>query len=206
MPTTAVTDIEVAQRAMVLVGLEPLSSFTDSTDEALVMNTIYEDLIEDCLAQHSWKFATGQKQLSRLTDTPLDRWDAAYALPTEPAVVQVHTVTISDAVQQYAIFERYIYINADADDVVVLNYMFRVATQYWPPSFTMWVIYRLASVLSLSVTRKADVAESYRVLAEQQFRRAKARDSQQATTTGIRLNIFTNVRRGAFILTDGNTT
>ena len=191
---------------MVLVGLEPLSSFTDSTDEALVMNTIYEDLIEDCLAQHSWKFATGQKQLSRLTDTPLDRWDAAYALPTEPAVVQVHTVTISDAVQQYAIFERYIYINADADDVVVLNYMFRVATQYWPPSFTMWVIYRLASVLSLSVTRKADVAESYRVLAEQQFRRAKARDSQQATTTGIRLNRFTNVRRGAFILTDGNTT
>jgi len=36
MPNTAKTDIEVAQRAMVLVGMEPLSSFTDATDEALV--------------------------------------------------------------------------------------------------------------------------------------------------------------------------
>ena len=40
MPNTATTDIEVAQRAMVLVGLEPLSSFTDETDEALVANTV----------------------------------------------------------------------------------------------------------------------------------------------------------------------
>ena len=66
MPTTPSTDIEVAQKAMVLVGLEPLASFTDQTDEALVANTIFEDVVEDCLAQHSWNFATGQKVLSRL--------------------------------------------------------------------------------------------------------------------------------------------
>ncbi|GIR19721.1 MAG: hypothetical protein CM15mP34_2450 [Gammaproteobacteria bacterium] len=41
MPTTAKTDIEVAQRAMAMVGMEPLSSFTESTDEALVMNTVF---------------------------------------------------------------------------------------------------------------------------------------------------------------------
>ena len=32
MPQTAKTDIEVAQRAMVMVGMEPLSSFTEGTD------------------------------------------------------------------------------------------------------------------------------------------------------------------------------
>jgi len=40
MPISARTDIEIAQRAMVLVGLEPLTSFTDNSDEALVMNTL----------------------------------------------------------------------------------------------------------------------------------------------------------------------
>lgn len=205
MPISARTDIEVAQRAMVLVGLEPLAGFTDSTDEALVMNTLYEDMVEDCLSQHSWKFATGQKQLSRLTDAPLDRWDAAYALPTEPAVMQVHTVTIDDVVQEYSIYERYIYINAGENDNVILNYMFRVDTQYWPPAFSLWVIYRLASILGLSVTRNADVAESYVQLADQQFRIAKARDSQQVTTQGLRLNRYHKVRRGAFIAIEGET-
>ena len=109
MPNTAKTDIEVAQRSMVLVGMEPLSSFTDSTDEALVMNTTYEDVVEDCLAQNNWNFATGQIQLSRLADSPVDRWDAAYAMPTDPAVIQVQTITIDDVVQQYDIYEKYIY-------------------------------------------------------------------------------------------------
>jgi len=196
MPTTPSTDIEVAQKAMVLVGLEPLASFTDQTDEALVANTIFEDVVEDCLAQHNWNFATGQKTLSRLTAVPVDRWDAAYALPTSPAVVQVQTVTIDDQPQQYDIYERYIYINAEVSEDVVLNYIYRPETQYWPPAFTMWVIFRLASVFALSVTRKSDVAKSYVDLAEAQFRRAKSRDSQQVTTQGLRPSRFHRVRLG----------
>ena len=199
MPNTAKTDIEVAQRAMVLVGMEPLSSFTEATDEALVMNTSYEDIVEDCLAQNNWNFATGQIQLSRLADAPVDRWDAAYAMPTEPAVIQVQAVTIEDAVQQYDIYEKYIYLNASENDRVVLNYIFRVDTQYWPPAFTLWVIYRLASILALSVTRKADIARSYSQLADVQFRRAKARDAQQVTTQQVALSRYHRIRLGSGI-------
>jgi hypothetical protein len=201
MPNTAKTDIEVAQRAMVLVGMEPLSSFTEATDEALVMNTSYEDIVEDCLAQNNWNFATGQIQLSRLADVPVDRWDAAYAMPTEPAVSQVQTVTIEDAVQQYDIYEKYIYLNANENDRVVLNYIFRVDTQYWPPAFTLWVIYRLASILALSVTRKADIARSYSQLSDVQFRRAKARDAQQVTTQQVALSRYHRIRLGSGIFT-----
>ena len=207
MPNTAKTDIEVAQRSMVLVGMEPLSSFTDSTDEALVMNTTYEDVVEDCLAQNNWNFATGQIQLSRLADSPVDRWDAAYAMPTDPAVIQVQTITIDDVVQQYDIYEKYIYINAGENDRVVLNYIFRVDTQYWPPAFALWVIYRLASILALSVTRKADIARSYSQLADVQFRRAKARDAQQVTTQQVALSRFHRIRLGSGIFTkiEGDT-
>ena len=65
---------------------------------ALVANTIYEDVVADCL--HNCNFATGQKTLSRLTDVPVDRWDAAYALPTNPDTLQVITVTIEDVPQR----------------------------------------------------------------------------------------------------------
>lgn len=196
-PTTPSTDVEVAQKAMVLVGLTPLTAFTDDNDETRVMNTIYEDVVQDCLSQNNWNFATGQATLVRLTDAPLDRWDAAYILPTDPVVMQVQTVTINDVPQNYDIYERKVYINASENDVVTLNYIFRVGTQNWNPTFTLWVIYRLASVMALSVIRKADVAEAYVKLAEEQFKRAKARDSQQVTTQSIRLNRFHRVRHGA---------
>ena len=207
MPTTAKTDIEVAQRAMVMVGMEPLSSFTESTDEALVMNTVFEDIVEDCLSMHNWNFATGQIQLGRLTDTPLDRWDAAYQLPTNPKVVQVQTVTVDKVVQNYDIYEDKVFMNADINDDVVLNYIFRVATQDWIPPFTLWVIYRLANVLALSVIRKGDIARSYQNLADAQFRMAKARDSQQTTTQQVALDRFTKVRLGSnlFARIEGET-
>ena len=201
MPNTAKTDIEVAQRAMVLVGMEPLSSFTEATDEALVMNTTYEDMVEDCLAQNNWNFATGQIVLSRLADNPVDRWDSAYAMPTEPAVIQVQTITVGGVVQTYDIYEKYVYINANESESVVLNYIYRVDTQYWTPAFTLWVIYRLAAILALSVTRKADIAKSYRDLAEVQFRRAKARDAQQVTTQKVSLSRFHRIRLGSGLFT-----
>jgi hypothetical protein len=172
------------------------------------MNTIYEDIVQDCLGQNNWNFALGQKTLSRLTDAPVDRWDAAYSLPTNPPVMQVQTVTIDDQPQRYDIYENKIFINAEVDDVVVLNYVFRPETRFFPPTFTLWLIYRLTSVLALSVTRKGDVADSYTRLAEQQFRRAKARDAQQVTTQSVRLSRFHRARLGAGIVNiiEGTTT
>ena len=62
---------------------------------------------------------------------------------------------LSMILSPYDIYERYIYINAGTNDDVVLNCIFRVDAQYWPPAFALWVICRMASVLALSVTRKA---------------------------------------------------
>ena len=80
---------------------------------------------------------------------------------------------------------------------MVLNYIYRVDTQYWTPAFTLWVIYRLASILALSVTRKADIAKSYREMSEMQFRRAKARDAQQVTTQQVSLSRYHQIRQGS---------
>ena len=98
-------------------------------------------------------------------------------------------------------------MNADINDDVVLNYIFRVPTQDWIPPFTLWVIYRLSNVLALSVIRKGDIARSYQNLADVQFRMAKARDSQQTTTQQVALDRFTKVRLGSnlFARIEGET-
>jgi hypothetical protein len=59
----------------------------------------------------------------------------------------------------------------------------------------MYVVYRLASTFALSIIRKGDIAQSLNQLGEQQFGRAKTRDSQSVTTNNIKLNRFANIRR-----------
>ena len=45
----AVTKIDIASRALIMIGSNPISSFTDDTTEALVTNNIYEEIIESTL-------------------------------------------------------------------------------------------------------------------------------------------------------------
>ncbi len=59
----------------------------------------------------------------------------------------------------------------------------------------MYVVYRLASTFALSIIRKGDIAQSLSQLAEQQFTRAKTRDSQAVTTNKIKLIRSANIRR-----------
>jgi len=196
MATTS--KIDIAQQAMVLVGLQPLTSFDDKTDEALSANLLYEPVVEDCLSSHPWNFSTGQKILNRLTDTPIDIWDAAYQLPTDVKPLIIQTITNDDVTIRYDRYEDKIYtLDTDvvAEDILVATYQFRVAEADWPPYFKMYVVYRLASTFALSIIRKGDIAQSLNQLGEQQFGRAKTRDSQSVTTNNIKLNRFANIRR-----------
>ena len=49
MPTAANSDIDVAARALVLIGADPITSFTASSTEALVANNVYEDTVRTAL-------------------------------------------------------------------------------------------------------------------------------------------------------------
>ena len=74
----AVTKVDIASRALVMVGANPISSFTDNSTEALITNTLYEEVVESTLSECSWRFAMGQKQLSLLADAPTSRYEYAY--------------------------------------------------------------------------------------------------------------------------------
>ena len=55
----AVTKVDIASRALIMIGANPIASFTDGTTEALTTNTIYEEIVESTLVRSNWRFATG---------------------------------------------------------------------------------------------------------------------------------------------------
>ena len=90
----ALTDIEVASRACVLAGLNPISGFNNTNDEEKASEELYPGIRDQCLTLYSWRFSVKESQLDRLADTPVSgRWEAIYDLPADVMVLRAVTVS-----------------------------------------------------------------------------------------------------------------
>ena len=179
-----------------MIGAQPITSFTDGSTEALVANNVYEDITQASLTRHKWRFATNQKTLSLLTNTPVGRYDYAYQVPTNPEVLQINTITVNDYVIPYARYQDYIYVNSyGSSSTLVMDYIYRVDEAYFPPHFVLALEYELASIFAGSVARDAAMIKQFKELAERQFLIAKNIDSSETTTKVLDTNRFINLRR-----------
>ena len=194
MPGIADTDVNVASNALVLIGSSPIASFDDNDAGAVVAKNIYEEIVEDSLTTHPWRFASKQTDaLSRLTAAPDSLWDAQYQIPTDTLTLRrvlVNSVDIS-----YEVYGDKILCNASSVDDVYAHVLFRALEQDWPPYFRLGVQLRLASVFAISVIQKPDIAASFETKADFQMRKARNVDSQIDTVPSINTKRFINIRR-----------
>ena len=192
----ATTNIDICARALIMIGAQPISSFSDGSTEALVASNIYDDVVEASLTRHRWRFATTQAELSLLTNTPTGRYDYAYQVPTSPAVLQIITLTVNDYVIPYSRYQNYIYLNGyGSSSKVVMDYIYKVGEEYFPPHFRLALEYELAAIFAGSVARDSKMIEQFKNLSERQFLIAKNIDSAETTSKVLDTNRFTNLRR-----------
>jgi len=194
----AVTKVDIASRALVMIGANPIASFTDGTTEANVTNTIYEEIIESSLTRHNWRFATGQQQLSLLADSPTGRFEYAYQIPANPECLKILAVTVNDALIQYNRYEDKIYLDGfGSQSTVIMDYIFRQSEDQFPPHFRLAIEYKLASIFGGSVARDAALVREFDQLSERQMLIAKNTDSQETTTKTLSTDRFITERRSS---------
>ena len=189
----AVTDIDICSRALVLIGATPITSFADGTTESTVASNLYEDTVRDLLSRHRWRFSSGQAQLSRRTDAPDAKWDAAYQLPSD--MLLLHDVTVNDRSIDYDRYQNLVYCDADEADVVFADYTFRADEDLWPPYFVTCVELTLASLFAYSVANQIQTADYMEKKALRQMAMARSIDSQSQTTRKLDLSRFETARR-----------
>ena len=194
----AVTKIDIASRALVMIGANPISSFTDDNTEALVTNTIYVEIVESTLTRGKWRFATGQQQLSLLTASPTGRWEYAYQMPTNPQVLQICAITSNDALLQYSQYEDKIYLNGfGSSSSVIMDYIFRQDESLFPPYFRLCLEYKLASIYAGAIARDSAMVSEFDKLAERNLILGRNIDAQQTTTKRLSTDRFITERRSS---------
>jgi hypothetical protein len=193
MPSAANSDIDIAARALVLIGAQPITSFSSSSTEALVASNVYEDVVRTALCASRWRFATNQAVLNALTAAPTGRFDTAHQLPND--LLMLHAITINDLNLEYNVYGDKIYSNATANEVVVADYTYRAGEQDFPSYFTLAVEYALAAAFALAIARDEQLATMFEKKAAQLMQQAKTLDSQQQTTRKLVTSRFIAERR-----------
>jgi len=188
----AVNDIEIAQKACAFVGISPITSFTQNTTEAIVLNGVYDEIVESELAGYPWRFAMAQRELDRLEATPTAEWTAGYQIPSD--ILLVRNVRENGEIIKYDRYDDNIYCDAATTSTVVLDGIYKAAESDWPAYFRLAVEYRLASALASGVTMKADLAAMYDEKAEIQLKKARNVDSGAQTSRKLKMNRLVNAR------------
>jgi hypothetical protein len=199
MPKASTSDIEIAQRACVMAGCSKISSFDDTDSEvAITLTDIYEDIVEDCLTIHPWRFATFTRPLGpQLDPAPAVNFSHAYALPNDPRPLQVRTLYLGGSlVGHYRLYNEQLWLNGSDSQEPELEALWRMPESQWPPWFRLYAIVRIAGFLAGSITRNGEMANALMGEAERQLARSRTRDSQQQTTQKIRLVKTRSARLG----------
>tara|TARA_R100000951_G_scaffold59878_1_gene50340 strand:- start:10740 stop:11333 length:594 start_codon:yes stop_codon:yes gene_type:complete len=191
--TPAQSAIDVCSRALILVGAEPITSFDDGNNEALIASNMYEDVARASLLNTRWRFSTDQAVLNRLSDAPTGRFDAAYQLPS--GWLMTHVVTVNDTPIEYQTYGDKLFCDQSANSELVLDYTYRANEQGWPSYFTIAVEYELASVFAVSLARDQSLAQLMGQQAATSMMRARNLDAQQQTTRKLSTSRFITNRR-----------
>ena len=194
MPSVANSDIDIAARALILIGADPITSFTETSTEALVASNIYEDVIQSALCASRWRFATNQAELNRLTDVPTGRFDFAYQLPSD--MLMLHALTVNDNLIEYNIYGDKAFANTSTNDKVIADYAFRVGEEKFPSYFTISVEFSLATTFAVAIARDEQLASLMESKARVAMQQAKTLDSQQQTTRKLVTSRCISERRG----------
>lgn len=193
MSSAANSDIDIASRGLILIGAEPITSFSADSTEALVASNLYEDTVRTALCASRWRFSTNQSALNKLSAAPTGRFDVAHQLPVD--LLMLHAVTVGDQLIEYTIYGDKLFSNAQSNADLVADYTFRAKEINFPSYFTLAVEYALSASFALAIARDEAMAQMMERKAQQLMQQAKTLDSQQQTTRKLVTSRFISERR-----------
>lgn len=190
--------VDLCTQALVLVGCNPITSFTDGTTESLVSAAIYDTTVNAALASYPWRFATRQVALAKLSAAPTDT-TYAYAYQQPNDLILPVRCTWGGQLIVYDRVGQTVVCNADnsSGTDVVMTYIQRVSEDIWLPHFKQGVLYDLASIFAEAVAGRQDLSQAIMARAQKAYAVARSQESQSQVNTDIPTSAIIQNRFGS---------
>lgn len=187
----ALNDIALCSRALIRLGAAPITSFNDGTAESEIAGALYGTLRDSILSSYPWTFATGQVELTRLSETPVTDYGYAFQLPND----FLRAISAGSSAQSQGARYRIVRDQLHTDyESIILTYIFRPDEAETPPFFDMVLISRLAAEFAIPVTESTSRAEAMYRMADKELAKARSVDAMQDTPNRMKDFTLIDVR------------
>lgn len=141
------TDIEIISQACSLCGKSSFNTIAGGGPFATDAERFYNTLVSAELGSNRWRFAMNHMPMAFLTtlEPHFEGFRYYWEMPAD--LIMLHRI---DPPQYYTVMGRRVLTNSNQRMTAV--YSRNVPVTFWPPGFSMYIIYALASMLAASIT------------------------------------------------------
>ena len=154
----AISRTEICNKALTLVGANPIVNITDDTQNARVVNRVYELSLKSILSEAPWVFALRRSLLAQSSDT-LAWYDTneqyVYVSPND--VIRIFRTNDDDAIWR----QHGSYIISDTNDLGVEFVYYNNTPSTYTASFTEAFVDKLCSDIAFMILNSKTVAEAF---------------------------------------------
>jgi hypothetical protein len=156
----SVTKTAILNKALTLIGANPVTNIDDDTQNARILNRVYEISLRSILSECKWNFATKRRILAQSAQTlewyfTGDGEAYVYARPSD--VIRIFGTNDDDAIWR----EEGDLIISDTKGLGVIYVYYLDNPDKYPSSFTEAFIDKLCSDIAYMVVNSASLAETF---------------------------------------------
>lgn len=187
----AVTQVGICNLALTRIGCDSITSITQETKSARLLNAIWDHKRDEFLRKHRWNFATKRATLAPTGADPEFGYDYEYDLPND--CLRVLEPDDSDESIDHVIEDGKLLCDESTLD---LSYIYR-NTNYaaWDSLAASAFAWELASEIAYSMTQSLALAESCEKKARAVLAEARNADGSEGTMGAVVANTWTDARR-----------
>lgn len=184
----------IINRALSLLGAEPITNLTDNTPEANIASRFYDESRKSILSECLWNFATKRKSLNLSTDTLefyVDEANHVFQLPSD--IIRIFGVSAPAATWRV----EQEYLIADTNEFGIIYVFDQTDTTKYSSSFTDAFADKLASDMAYAVNNsKTEATMLLEKYDGQSLPKARSENSQVGTPPDISDGLWANARFG----------
>lgn len=186
-------DIDLANQALVHIGAAPITSLTENSLAARLVNLSFWDVADDLQYEHSWNFNKFRSAvLAANADAPPFDWTYRYALPTDPWCLRVLRTNEDEDGEKWSVEGRYIASDASSLRVFYLGRVTDIGA--WSPAFKTAYVYHLAKRVAYPLTKSVNVARDMAEMAMVETRRARTLNGLESPSRAITSSLLVRAR------------
>lgn len=189
----AITQVGICNSALAKVGQAPISSLTQETRAAQILNSIWDLVQDELLASHPWNFALKRAALTPTSDTPAYEFDYEYDIPNDCLRVLESETDFTASGVDWMVEGRKILTN---EETLNIRYIYRNEDfNSWSGPFAEVMAWRLAQDIAFALTQSTEREKSCAEQYQRALSLARSTDAAEGIMRGLIADEWTSARR-----------